>query len=228
MGKLILTFFILLICLPSNSQDLEQKNLFSDAIGKNIRKYRIRAKRAYIQKDEERAQFLFDSLVQHVVTGTVLDNFKVRKFSGRKIELYKFEKPIYLITYASWCVPGIGEVPAFNDIADLHHQEIDFVVLFWGSKKTIRKFKKKFSRNVQVLYVDEKENRNDFTIKTMKHSLGFPTSFFIDSDKKILDVRRNLFHHYLEGYANSYTANYQSFMSGVALLKKEEPSTTSK
>jgi hypothetical protein len=60
----------------------------------------------------------------------------------------------------------------------------------------------------------------------MKHSLGFPTSFFIDTDKKILDVRRNLFHHYLEGYATSYTANYQSFMSGVALLKPEEAPTS--
>jgi thiol-disulfide isomerase/thioredoxin len=221
MGKFLLAF-LLLIYLPSLSQDLEPKNLFSDAIGKNIRKYRKEAKRAYINKDQERAQFLFDSLVQHVVKDTYLDNFKVRKFSGRKIDLYKFEKPIYLITYASWCVPGIGEIPALNDIADLHHDEIDFVVLFWGSKKTIRKFKKKFSTRVQVLYVDEKENRNDFTIKTMKHSLGFPTSFFVDSDKRLLDVRRNLFHHYLEGYAKSYTANYQSFMSGVSLLRKEE------
>lgn len=220
MGKFLLTFF-LLVSLSSISQELEPKNLFSDAIGKNIRKYRKEAKQAYLKKDEERAQFLFDSLVEHVVKGTYLDNFKVRKFSGRKIELYKFEKPIYLITYASWCVPGVGEIPALNDIADLHHEEIDFVVLFWGSKKTIRKFNNKFSNRIQVLYVDEKENRNDFTIKTMKHSLGFPTSFFVDSNKKLLDVRRNLFHHYLEGYSKSYTANYQSFMGGVALLRKE-------
>ncbi|WP_100803639.1 redoxin domain-containing protein [Ulvibacter sp. MAR_2010_11] len=217
MGKLLLAL-LLFLHLPALCQDVESDNLFSEKIGKNIRKYRKEAKLAYIQKDEDRAQFLFDSLIQNVVNGSILDNFKVRKFSGKKIELYKFEKPTYLITYASWCVPGIGEIPAFNDIADLHHKEIDFVVLFWGPKKKIKKFKRKFSKHVQVLFVDEKENKNDFTIKTMKHSLGFPTSFFIDGDKKILDVRRNLFHHYLEGYANSYTANYQSFMSGVSML----------
>jgi len=219
MGKKLLLLF-LIISFSALSQELEPKELFSQAIGKNIRKYRREAKKAYANKDLERAEFLFDSLVSKVVNGTHLDNFKVRKFSRRKIELYTFEKPIYLVTYASWCVPGVGELPAFNDIADRYHEEIDFVVLFWGSKKKIRKFKRKFSKKIKVLYVDEKENRNDFTIRTMKHSLGFPTSFLIDKNKKILDVRRNFMHHYLENYTSSYNLNYQSFTSGVSLLQR--------
>ena len=72
------------------------------------------------------------------------------------------------------------------------------------------------------LFVDEKENRNDFAIKIMKHSVGFPTSFFISSNKKILDVRRNHLDNYSEEYATSYNANYQSFMSGVTLLKSNQ------
>ncbi|MEL6812323.1 MAG: redoxin domain-containing protein [Bacteroidota bacterium] len=219
MGRKLLLLF-LLFSFTALSQETEPKNLFSKAIGKNIRKYRNESKRAYLRKDTERAEFLFDSLVKHVVNGTYLDNFKVRKFSGRKIELYKFEKPIYLVTYASWCVPGVGEIPAFNDIAERYHEDVDFVILFWGSKKKIRKFKKKFNKYVNVLYVDEKNNRSDFVIRTMKHSLGFPTSFFIDKDKKILDVRRNFMHHYLESYTTSYNANYQSFTSGIALLQR--------
>lgn len=219
MGKILLALF-LLTSLPALSQEYEPDNLFSQAIGKNIRKYRRNAKRAYIQKDEERAQFLFDSLVKRVVNGTQLDNFKVRKFSGKRIELYRFKKPIYMITYATWCVPGVGEIPALNDIADNYHNDIDFIVLFWGPKKKIRKFTKKFSKRIHVLYVDEKENRNDFAIRTMKHSLGFPTSFFVAADKQILDVRRNFMHHYLEDYSSSYNANYQSFTSGVSLLER--------
>jgi len=217
MGKKLLLLFIL-VSFTALSQENEPKKLFSQAIGKNIRKYRKESKKAYARKDLERAEFLFDSLVNNVVNGTYLDNFKVRKFSGRRIELYKFEKPTYLITYASWCVPGIGEIPAFNDIADRYYNEIDFIVLFWGSKRKIRKVKKKFSRNINILYVDEKENRYDFAIRTMKHSLGFPTSFFIDADKKILDVRRNFLHHYLKDYTGSYNSNYQSFTSVVSLL----------
>ena len=61
--------------------------------------------------------FLFDSLINNVVNRSYLDNFKVRKISGRKTELNDFEKPIFLMTYASWCTPGSGEVPALNDIA---------------------------------------------------------------------------------------------------------------
>lgn len=217
MGKKLL-LLLLMVSFTALSQENEPKMLFSMAIGKNIRKYRRESKQAYAHKDLERAEFLFDSLVNNVINGTYLDNFNVRKFSGRKIELYKFKKPTYLITYASWCVPGAGEIPAFNDIADRYYNEIDFIVLFWGSKRKIRKVKRKFSRKINILYVDEKENRYDFAIRTMKHSLGFPTSFFIDSDKKILDVRRNFLHHYLKDYTSSYNSNYQSFTSGVSLL----------
>ncbi len=220
MGRLLLILF-LFTSLPILSQEAEEKRLFSQAIGKNIRKYRKEARKAYRIRDEERAQFLFDSLVQNVVMGTLLDNFNVRKFSGRKIELHRFEKPTYLITYAPWCVPNPAEIPALNDVADKFHNEIDFVVLFWGSKKKIRKFKRKYNKRINVLFVDEKENRNDFAIRIMKHSVGFPTSFFISRDKKILDVRRNHLDNYSEEYAASYNANFQSFMSGVALLKKE-------
>ena len=217
MGKKLL-LLLLMVSFTALSQENEPKMLFSKAIGKNIRKYRRESKQAYARKDLERAEFLFDSLVNNVINGTYLDNFNVRKFSGRKIELYKFEKPTYLITYASWCVPGAGEIPAFNDIADRYYNEIDFIILFWGSKKKIRKIKRKFSRRINILYVDEKENRYDFAIRTMKHSLGFPTSFFINADKKILDVRRNFLHHYLKDYSSSYNSNYQSFTSGVSLL----------
>ncbi len=220
MGKFLLVLFMF-TCFSALSQEPEPKDLFSQAVGKNIRKYRVESRHAYRTKDEERAQFLFDSLIQNVINGTHLDNFKVRKFSGRRIELYKFEKPIYLITYASWCVPGIGEIPALNDIADDNYNDIDFVVLFWGSKKKIRKFKKKYSKRIHVLYIDERENRNDFAIRSMKHSVGFPTSFLIKKDKKILDVRRNHFDQYDQDYSASYNANYQSFMGGVSALKKE-------
>jgi len=220
MGKLLFILFIF-ISFHSISQEYESKPLFSKAIEKNIRKYRRESIRAYQSKDEERAQFLFDSLIENVVNGTLLDNFKVRKFSGKKIDLYKFEKPTYLITYASWCVPSVAEIPAFNDIAEAYYNEIDFVVLFWGSKKKVRRFKNKYSKRIHVLFVDEKENKNDFTIKIMKHSVGFPTSFLINNEKQILDVRRNHLDHYDEDYSNSYNLNYQSYMSGVALLKKE-------
>lgn len=222
MGKVLLTLFLVLTYLPLHAQLEEPGPYLSQAIGKNIRKYRIKARKAVIRKDEERAQFLFDSLVDHVVIGSKLDNFKVRRFPRKKVELHDYEKPIYLITYATWCVPGVGEFPALNDIVDDNHEEIDFIMLFWGSKKKIRQIKKELSRNITLLYVDEKENRNDFVIRAMKHSLGFPTTFLIDEKKTILDVRRTFFHHYGEEYSSSYNSHYQSYISGVSLLKNQK------
>jgi thiol-disulfide isomerase/thioredoxin len=217
MGRKLLLLF-LLISITALSQDHEPKDLFSQAIGKNIKKYTRLSQQAYIDQDFERAEFLFDSLINHVINGSYLDNFKVKKLSGRKIELNDFEKPVFLMTYASWCTPGIGEIPALNEIAEAHYKEVDFVVLFWDQKSKVKKVAKEYSKRIKVLYVDETENTHDHIVHTMKHSLGFPTSFFIDKDKKILDVRRGVLHHYNEAYAISYELNYNAFLNGISLL----------
>lgn len=219
MGRKLLILFLLLNTYAI-SQEIVQRKLFSDAVGINIRKYKKQAKIAYLGKDYERAQFLFDSLVGHVINNSYMDNFTFRKHSGRKVELHKFENPIFLITSASWIATGEGEIPALNSIAENYGDQIDFVVLFWGSKKKLRKIRKKYSKNINILFVDERENTYDLAVRSMKHSLGFPTSFLIDAEKKILDVRRNVHHHYYEGFTNSFNQNYQTFMSGVSLLLK--------
>ena len=207
-----LLYLILLISFSALSQNIAPRNLFSNVIGENIKKYTL-------NNDAERANFLFDSLINNVVNGSYLDNFKVRKLSGRKTELNDFEKPIFLMTYASWCTPGSGEIPALNDIVKKHHKEIDFVILFWDSKDKVKKASRDYSKHISIIYVDEKENTNDHLVETLKHSLGFPTSFFINSDKMIVDVRRGVLHHYNEDYSISFELNYNSFLNGISLLK---------
>lgn len=215
-GKLLYIF--LLISFSAQSQ-IEQGNYFSDVIGKNIKKYTKNSQRAYEDQDFERAEFLFDSLINKVINGSYLDNFTVRKLSGRKTELYKFEKPIFLMTYASWCTPGVGEIPALNEVAEKYYKDIDFVILFWDSKENVRKSTREYSRKINIIYVDETENTHDHIIEIMKHSLGFPTSFFIDESKRIVDVRRGVLHPYNEKYEISFELNYNSFLKGVSLLK---------
>ena len=214
-----LLYLILLISFSALSQNIAPRNLFSKVIGENIKEYTIKSQQAYLDNDLERADFLFDSLINNVVNGSYLDNFKVRKISGRKTELDDFEKPIFLMTYASWCTPGSGEIPALNDIAKKYHKEIDFVILFWDSKDKVKKASRDYSNHISIIYVDEKENTNDHLVETLKHSLGFPTSFFIDKDKMILDVRRGVLHHYNEEYSISFELNYNSFQNGISLLK---------
>ena len=215
--KLLLLF--LLISFAAQSQQIGPNRLFSKEIGKNIKTYRQKSQLAYANNDFERADFLFDSLINNVVNESYLDNFKVRKISGRKVELYDFKKPVFLMTYASWCTPGIGEIPALNEVAKKYHKEIDFVVLFWDSKKKVRKIARNYNSKLTILYVDEKENTNCHIVETMKHSLGFPTTFFIDKSKKIVDVRRGVLHPYNEEFNISYNLNYNAFLNGISLLK---------
>ncbi len=217
MGKKLLYLF-LFFTLTVQSQ-IGQESLFSDAIGKNIKKYTKNSQKAYADHNFEYAEFLFDSLINNVVNGSRLDNFKVKKLSGKKIELYKFEKPMFLMTYASWCAPGIGEIPALNDVVEAYYKDIDFVILFWDSKENVKKSAREYSRKIKIVYVDEKENKNDHIVQIMKHSLGFPTSFFVDEDKRIIDVRRGALHPYNEKYEVSFELNHNSFLNGISLLK---------
>jgi len=230
MGRKLLYLF-LLISFSALSQNIEPRNLFSKVISENIKAYRVNSQDAYLDNDFERAEFLFDSLINNVVNGSYLDNFKVRKLSGRKTELNDFKKPIFLMTYASWCTPGSGEIPALNDIALKYHKEIDFVVLYWDSKSKVKKATKEYNRHITIVYVDEMDNKHDHIVETLKHSLGFPTSFFIDEDKMIVDVRRGVLHPFNEEYSISFELNYNSFYKGISLLKNinsENPIITTK
>jgi len=218
MGRKLLYLF-LLISFSALSQDLEPKNLFSKVIGDHIKTYRLKSQQANLDNDYERAHFLFDSLINNVINGSVMDNFKIKKISGRKIELAYFKKPIFLMTYASWCTPGSGEIPALNEVAKKYHKDIDFVILFWDKKTKVKKATRDYNRHITIVYVDETENTNDHIVETLKHSLGFPTSFFINEDKMIVDVRRGVLHHYNEDYSISFELNYNSFLNGISLLK---------
>lgn len=218
MGRKLLYLF-LLISFNALSQNIVSGELFSKVIGDNIKAYRTQSQHANLENDFERSEFLFDSLINNVVNGSYLDNFKVRKLSGRKIELNDFNKPVFLMTYASWCTPGSGEIPALNKIARKYRKEIDFVILFWDSKDKVKKVTRDYNKHITILYVDEKENTHDHIVETLKHSLGFPTSFFINEDKMIVDVRRGVLHHYNEEYNISFELNYNSFLNGISLLK---------
>ena len=153
-----------------------------------------------------------------MVIGSYLDNFTVRKLSRRQIDLYRFKKPIFLITYSSWCVPAEGEIPALNAIAKNYHKDIDLVVLFWDTRVNAKKATKKYSRKVNIIYVDETENTNNYIVERMKHSLGLPTSFLIDKDKRIKAVQRGATQFYNPNNESSAELIYNYFLKSVAIL----------
>jgi len=214
---LIFSLTITSIAYPQLEQ-LDQKELFSSAIDENIRVFNKKSEKAFYDNNIERVNFLFDSLVNHVIKGTQLDNFRVNRRSGRQIRLHDYEKPLFLITYSAWYPLGEGEIQALNEIAKEHRKEIDFIALFWEPKQITRRTSREFSRKVHVIYVDEQDNLSDNIIKSMKHSLGIPTAIFTDSDKAILDVGRLPAHNFNKNIEVSYNSKYAYFSQGVATI----------
>lgn len=215
MVRLLLLFLTLLLMQNTYSQE-ENNTLFSEALALHLPKYEVKAKNAYRHRDYEGAQVLFDSLVKHGLNGSYMDNFKFNRLDKKQVSLYDFKKPVYLITYASWCITTKGEIPALNQLAEKYGDKIDFVILFWDSQKTTKKAAKSYNKYIKVLYVDELENKDAFVVSRLKHSLGLPTTFLMDSNKRILDIRRGVSHTYEKGLQESIDVNYNSIYDGIA------------
>ncbi len=209
---------ILFFPFSAQSQEIEQRSLLSYNLGKNIKNYKINSKLAYHDKRYEEADALFDTLVKKVINDSKMDNFTARKLSGKKVEFHKYKKPVFLKTYASWCTPGAGEIPALNEVAKKYRKEIDFVVLFWDTKENAKKATRKYNSHVSVIYIDEAENKHCRVIRLLKHSVGFPSSFLIDQNKTVLDMTRGILHPYKEDYTVSFDLNYNSLTKGISVL----------
>lgn len=210
---IILTFS----CLITSYAQQEQV-IFSEALSLHLPKYKKHADKAYRTEDLKRAHFLFDSLINHCLKGSRLDNFKVKDLKKNDVYLDEFKKPLYLTTYASWIAPTEGEIPALNKLAEKYSAQVDFVMLFWDDNATTKEQARKYSKHVTILYVDELQNNSPYVIKMMKHSLGFPTSFLLDKDKTILDIRRKISHPFGIEFESSFNLNYDAFSNALSLL----------
>ena len=213
--KLLCYFFIFTTGLAF-AQEEKDKIFFSEALSLHLPKYEKKAKEAYRFRQFEEAQRLFDSLVDHCLKGSYMNNFKFKNLKGKAIAFNDFKKPVYFTTYASWCVASKGEIPALNKLAEEYGDQIDFVVLFWDSKKATKQAAKKFNKQITVLYVNELDNRDAYVIRHLKHSLGLPTTFLLDESNKILDIRRGVTHPPEKSMDVSFDLNYNKMFDGIA------------
>lgn len=215
MRKIVLLFILFSPTLFAQQKE-DERLYFSEALYTHLPKYEQKAKQAYRYRDYERAEELFDSLVNFSLSGSYMNNFKFRSLKKKEVSLYDFEKPVYLITYASWCIPGKGEIPALNKMAEKYHDKIDFIVLYWDDPKIVKKKAKEFSDHINVVYVDESKNSGGFVVKQLKHSLGLPTCFLLDKEKRIEDIRRNPSSAYASSKEESFNRNFRAIEEGIS------------
>ncbi len=168
----------------------EDERLFSDAIRINFSNFKHQSNKAYKAGDFDRGQFLFDSLVQNQLVGSKFNDFTLRRVSNRKLKMSNVKKPIFLVTYAAWCVPGKGEILALNKLAKEYSKEVEFLVIVWGKKQEVKKFSKKFSGQIEICYAHKNYKNDNEIVENMKETLGFPTCYMIDSNLQVVNIKR--------------------------------------
>ncbi|PRX42903.1 TlpA family protein disulfide reductase [Salegentibacter salegens] len=215
MKRLLLLFFIIFGLNIQAQTEKSDKLYFSDALVMHLPKYNQEAKAAYRHRQFEEADRLFENFVTTKLKGTYIDNFKFLNLKEKEVALYDYKKPVYLLTYASWCIPGKGEIPALNELADKYRDKIDFVILFWDKKETARKLSKQFNSHINVLYVDETRNNHSYVVENLKHSLGLPTCYLIAGDREIMDIKRSIFYPYNLSKEKSFELNYEAINSAI-------------
>ncbi|QYA26799.1 TlpA family protein disulfide reductase [Gramella sp. MT6] len=215
MKKLLLVFLFIGPTVFSQ-QELQEKTYFSEALYFHLSDYNRKADLAYRFNDYEKGKELFENFTSTHLEGSYMDNFKFRNLKKKEVALYDYKKPVFLITYASWCVPSKGEIPAINELAKAYKDKIDFVVLFWDKRDKVRELAEKFSTNISVVYVDESQNNGAYVVKQLKHSLGLPTCFLISGDKKIMDILRSVFPPLQTEEETAYRENYIALETSIS------------
>lgn len=216
--KYFYTLIISVVFIASANCQID-KNSFSYVIKNNIKKYNLESNTAFENKDTEKGQILFDSLVSNHLIGTNFEDYTLKSFEKKKLKLSSFKKPLFILTYASWCIPSKGEIPALNKLAQKYAKDVQFVILFWDKKHSVKKIARKFNHNISVCYANESYKNDANIVANLKHTLGFPTSYFLDQNLKVINIKRGGAQPDKKStYVKAYTMNYNAFREGLGSL----------
>ncbi|SEQ05611.1 peroxiredoxin family protein [Flavobacterium urocaniciphilum] len=216
MKKFYLLFLMFSITASANVDTIA---VFSESVKANFKKYVSLSNKAYNKKNYQKAERLFDSLVNNSLKGTHFDDFSFKRLGKSRIQLSKIEKPILLITYSSWCIMGKGEIPALNQLANEYREKMKIVVVFWNKKRDMKKLAKKFDKDIIVCYAHDSEYKDLKTISYLKKTFGFPTSYLIDENMELVDIQKNFVKPENKmNMKNSLDFYYHKFNSGLTSL----------
>jgi len=190
MKRKIITFIILIITLNCFSQKPE-KIYYNEIVDNCLENTNKQIKQAWKDKKNEKAKSLFDSLVNNCLKGKYLSNYNFQKLDKKILSTNKIDKPILLVTSATWCGPCWGEIPTLNKLIEKYENQFEIIVLFWNKKKDLRKMASKYDKRIHLIPADKEQiDKSSISISGFNHKLDYPGVYLIDTDKKILDFTR--------------------------------------
>jgi thiol-disulfide isomerase/thioredoxin len=219
--------FVLLVCQLTIAND--SIVLFSEAAKANLKEYIRKSNIAYQEKEYAKGEKLFSELVEQKLIGTQFDDFIFKKINRGKFKVANIKLPVILLTYASWCVFEKGEIPAINKLAQDYKNKAQIVIVFWDTKKNLKKIKHKFDRNVTVCYASEEYTEDSKAILLLKKGMGYPMQYHLDSNKEIVAIKKhiakpNFEHNINESFTNNYN-EYNSDLNDLLLIDSTNKNT---
>lgn len=230
MRKLFTLLFFGTILLAYSQQ---QKVYFDDAISEHLKSYNKQCDIALKNDNVEFVDILFDSLNNTYLKGTVISKLRLKKLSGGYLETDNINTPILLITKKTCLVMHREEIKAINEMANQYKGKLELIVLYWDRKNDVKKATKGFNNNVQIVYVNERDNQLDRSLNSLKNSFGVPASFYITKNKELCNINRKFYLKNLkrstkkEFYDNTYEDITQLLLKNETQKMETSISTSS-
>jgi len=119
--------------------------------------------------------------------GSEAPDFTLKDLSGKEIKLSDLRgRPVMLNFWATWCPPCRSEIPTIADLYKGTHKEANYEIVGVATQsddQTVKAFTQEFGMYFPVV-LDAGSN-----VTSLYHVLPIPTSFFIDKDGIIRDMR---------------------------------------
>ncbi len=220
--KIMFSIFLLSTVLSVFSQ--EQKVYFDVAISEHLKKYNKQCDVAIENHNLKYVEILFDSLNQTYLKGTHISNLRLKRISGGYLETEKIDLPILLISKKSCFVTHREEIKAINEMANQYKGKLEFVILYWDKKTLAKKATFGYNKNVNLVYINERDNKLDATLSNIKNSFGVPASFYITKNKQLSNIDRKF---YLKNIKKSTKKEFieNTYNSITELLLQNETQT---
>lgn len=215
-SSILITFFTVQFSIANETDTLVT---FSDAIRMNVKEYVSKSNTAYNEKDYAAGEHLFSEFVHNSLVGTQFDDFSFKKVVKGKLALSEIEVPVIIFTYATWCIIEKGEIPAINKLAAEYKGKVKIVVVFWDTKENMKKMKGSFNSNIELCYAHESYSDDTKVLNLLKKTLGFPTTYYIDANKRVVDIRKHKANpDYKIELEESFATNYSKINDGIEEL----------
>lgn len=154
-----------------------------------LRQYDQKAKALFAAGEQQAAgAMLFDS-VRNCVLGTYLPAAKLVSVTDEVLYTDSIRDNLLLYYTASWCGPCIASIPAINRLAAEGRPDLRIVVIFWDQKSYVTENQAQYHEAIFLVpSLTRQDVSQNLTYDNLRHYFGFPTSYAIDSDKRIRGV----------------------------------------